>query len=54
MKKGFTLLELVVIIAIIGILSAVILASISEACKKVEGKCSDRFNTSEKVQIIKS
>lgn len=46
--KGFTLIELIVLLAIIGILVSVVLASASEACKKA-GKCSDS-----KVELLES
>ena len=40
MKKGFTLIELILVIAIIGILASVVVASAIEACAKA-GKCND-------------
>jgi prepilin-type N-terminal cleavage/methylation domain-containing protein len=37
MKKGFTLIEILVVIAIIGLLSSVVLASLDDSKDKAKG-----------------
>ena len=46
MKKGFTLIEVIVLIAIIGILASVVLFSLNSAGKKEELNCKKYENTS--------